>query len=154
MLNYQRVSGLKLQNGRAEFRLSFDDGATGLPSQSCCVIGWLYHLEQWKCLRSTSQKVTKCLGKSLLRPHRATSAWKSWFIRDILPKWPQFRLVNSYDLSRCVTAIWIHVWSYLLGFEKPENMGGSFFWLLHHREQSIRTYRNWIGFEGMAWILP
>ena len=42
-----------------------------------------------------------------LRPHR-----KSWLIREIIPKWPYFSLVNYYNLSRWI--IWdnfsVEIW--------------------------------------------
>ena len=30
----------------------------------------------------------------------ATAPWKSWLVREIIPKWPYFRLVNYYNLPR------------------------------------------------------
>ena len=28
----------------------------------------------------------------------ATEPWKSWLVREIIPKWPYFRLVKYYNL--------------------------------------------------------
>ena len=46
--------------------------------------------------------------------------WKSWLIREIIPKWPEFRFVNYYNLPRC-TMMYTHfiplshyMWLYVL----------------------------------------
>ena len=36
----------------------------------------------------------------------ATPHWKSWLVREIIPKWPYFRLVNYYNLPRYVSIGW------------------------------------------------
>ena len=41
-----------------------------------------------------------------LRPH-----WESWFIREIIPKWPYFRFVKYYNLP---IYIYIYIYTYTL----------------------------------------
>ena len=31
------------------------------------------------------------------------SGWNHWFMREMIPKWPKFRLVNYYNLPRTIS---------------------------------------------------
>ena len=39
-----------------------------------------------------------------------TEPWESWLIRKIIPKWPEFRLVNYYDLPIIIYNIYDYTW--------------------------------------------
>ena len=53
-----------------------------------------------------------------LRPH-----WESWFIREIIPKWPYFRFVKYYNLPIYIyTYIYIHIYPLVICYIAMEAM--------------------------------
>jgi hypothetical protein len=54
--------------------------------------------DDWGWFQTCAYKEYKNHGQIIAtsrRPH-----WKSWLVRGIIPKWPQFRLVKYYNLPR------------------------------------------------------
>ena len=72
-----------------------------------------------------------------LRPH-----WKSWLIREIIPKWPYFRLVNYYNLSRWNSSFLFHSNIYCFG-------DVFLFSRIHH---TWKNYWYWLVVTG-TWLL-